>query len=94
MWDSFSPVCPKQLGLKLTDRVNMKMAGVPEKSFAEWAGKLIGLGYKVGFMEFRLASAVVDVRLCFVGPWSSLNPLLYASRWQKPTSENLGWRSR
>jgi len=31
----------------LTDRVNMKMVGVPENSFDHWAAKLIALGYVV-----------------------------------------------
>jgi len=36
-----------ELGLKLTDRVNMPMAGVPEKTFTMWATKLLGLGFNV-----------------------------------------------
>ena len=35
----------KELDLKMTDRVNMNMAGVPEGSFDHWAAKLIAKGY-------------------------------------------------
>ncbi len=31
----------------MTDRVNMRMVGVPEKAFGRWALKLIEKGYKV-----------------------------------------------
>ena len=41
----------RELDLKVTDRVNMRMVGVPEKSFELWASKLIAKGYKVGRVE-------------------------------------------
>jgi hypothetical protein len=44
--------------LKLTDRVNMCMAGVPQSSFEAWASKFIGLDLKVDEMETTLATAV------------------------------------
>jgi len=31
----------------MTDRVNMRMAGVPESSFSHWASKFLALGYKI-----------------------------------------------
>lgn len=37
----------KHLDLKMTDRVNMRMVGVPESFFSHWASKLLQLGYKV-----------------------------------------------
>jgi DNA mismatch repair protein MSH6 len=40
-----------EFDLKLTDRVKMKMVGVPEMSFEMWAGKFLAAGYKVGKVE-------------------------------------------
>ncbi|KAG8987176.1 DNA mismatch repair protein msh6, partial [Tulasnella sp. 427] len=37
--------------LKLTDRVKMKMVGVPEYSFELWASKFLAKGYKVGKVD-------------------------------------------
>ncbi|KIO19597.1 hypothetical protein M407DRAFT_30749 [Tulasnella calospora MUT 4182] len=37
--------------LKLTDRVKMKMVGVPEYSFDLWASKFLAKGYKVGKVD-------------------------------------------
>ncbi|KAI8928158.1 muts domain V-domain-containing protein [Entophlyctis helioformis] len=37
--------------LKLTDRVNMRMVGVPESSFDHWAAQFIAKGYKVAKVE-------------------------------------------
>ncbi|KAG8973234.1 DNA mismatch repair protein msh6 [Tulasnella sp. 425] len=37
--------------LKLTDRVKMKMVGVPEYAFDLWASKFLAKGYKVGKVE-------------------------------------------
>eukprot|EP00002_Diphylleia_rotans_P021703 TRINITY_DN4230_c0_g1_i6.p1 TRINITY_DN4230_c0_g1~~TRINITY_DN4230_c0_g1_i6.p1 ORF type:complete len:997 (+),score=257.98 TRINITY_DN4230_c0_g1_i6:62-3052(+) len=39
------------LGLKMTDRVNMRMAGVPEASFNVWASQLLQAGYKVAKVD-------------------------------------------
>ena len=41
----------RELDLKLTDRVKMKMVGVPEASFDMFATKLLALGYKVGRVD-------------------------------------------
>jgi DNA mismatch repair protein MSH6 len=37
--------------LKLTDRVNMKMVGIPESSFHHWASQFIAKGYKVAKVD-------------------------------------------
>jgi DNA mismatch repair protein MSH6 len=37
----------KEFDLKVTDRVNMRMVGVPESSFNEWAAKFLARGYKI-----------------------------------------------
>lgn len=37
--------------LKVVERVNMKMAGVPEKSYEYWAGKFLEKGLKIGRVD-------------------------------------------
>lgn len=39
--------------LKLTDRVNMCMAGVPEATFPEWAARFLAAGHKVARVDER-----------------------------------------
>ncbi|KNC52130.1 DNA mismatch repair protein msh6 [Thecamonas trahens ATCC 50062] len=39
------------LDLKLTERVNMRMCGVPEMHFQKWAAQLVALGYKVARVD-------------------------------------------
>eukprot|EP00698_Gefionella_okellyi_P003683 TRINITY_DN13445_c0_g1_i1.p1 TRINITY_DN13445_c0_g1~~TRINITY_DN13445_c0_g1_i1.p1 ORF type:complete len:1151 (+),score=299.87 TRINITY_DN13445_c0_g1_i1:80-3532(+) len=51
LYESDAHIGHKELDLKMTDRVNMNMAGVPENSFDHWAAKLIARGYKVGRVE-------------------------------------------
>lgn len=41
----------REFDLKLTDRVKMKMVGVPEASFDLFAAKFLALGYKVGRVD-------------------------------------------
>ncbi|KAL0096441.1 muts domain V-domain-containing protein [Phycomyces blakesleeanus] len=41
----------QEFGLKMTDRVNMRMAGVPESSFDNWASQFVAKGYKVAKVE-------------------------------------------
>ncbi|WWC67072.1 uncharacterized protein I206_100979 [Kwoniella pini CBS 10737] len=41
----------QEFDLKLTDRVKMKMVGVPEQSLEYWIQKFIGAGHKVGIVE-------------------------------------------
>ena len=44
--------------LKMTDRVNMNMAGVPEKTFELWASKFIAKGFKVGVVYTRRDTSI------------------------------------
>lgn len=37
--------------LKLTDRVNMRMVGVPEMSLDHWANQFVGAGYKIARVD-------------------------------------------
>ncbi|KJE89320.1 mismatch repair protein Msh6 [Capsaspora owczarzaki ATCC 30864] len=44
-------IAHREFDLKMSDRVNMFMAGVPESSFTMWASKFIALGYKVAKVD-------------------------------------------
>eukprot|EP01132_Coremiostelium_polycephalum_P003708 gene3708-4620_t len=51
LYENDATIGHQLLHLKMTDRVNMKMVGVPEMSFDHWASKLIELGYKVAKVD-------------------------------------------
>eukprot|EP00762_Andalucia_godoyi_P001324 ANDGO_04803.mRNA.1 DNA mismatch repair protein msh6 len=51
LYEGDADIGHKEFDLKMTDRVNMRMAGVPESSFEFWASKLVAKGYKVGRVE-------------------------------------------
>ncbi|KAJ2083299.1 DNA mismatch repair protein msh6 [Coemansia sp. RSA 988] len=58
LYEKDATVAHQQFDLKLTDRVNMRMAGVPESSFDHWVAQFLAKGYKVARvdqMESRLA---------------------------------------
>ncbi|PVU87242.1 hypothetical protein BB561_006417 [Smittium simulii] len=48
--------------LKLTDRVNMRMVGVPESSFEHWASQFVAKGYKVAKVEQMESSLAKTMR--------------------------------
>ncbi|PVV05079.1 hypothetical protein BB560_000402 [Smittium megazygosporum] len=48
--------------LKLTDRVNMRMVGVPELSFEYWASQFVAKGYKVAKVEQMESSLAKTIR--------------------------------
>eukprot|EP00996_Jenningsia_fusiforme_P000085 NODE_104_length_3257_cov_29.418329_g94_i0.p1 GENE.NODE_104_length_3257_cov_29.418329_g94_i0~~NODE_104_length_3257_cov_29.418329_g94_i0.p1 ORF type:complete len:1028 (-),score=240.60 NODE_104_length_3257_cov_29.418329_g94_i0:172-2868(-) len=59
----------REFNLKVTDRVNMRMVGVPESSFTPWAKQFLYKGYKIGRveqMEHRQADqkGIVQRELC------------------------------
>lgn len=51
LYENDAMIGHQEFDLKLTDRVKMKMVGVPEQSFEFWAAKFLGAGYKVGKVE-------------------------------------------
>ncbi|KAJ9075514.1 DNA mismatch repair protein msh6, variant 2 [Entomophthora muscae] len=51
LYEDDASIGHQQFDLKLTDRVNMKMVGVPESTFDFWAAKFIAKGYKVAKVE-------------------------------------------
>jgi DNA mismatch repair protein MSH6 len=51
LYEDDAVIAHREFGLKMTDRVRMKMAGVPESSFITFANKFLALGYKVGRVD-------------------------------------------
>lgn len=54
LYEQDADIGHRLLDLKMTDRVNMRMVGVPESSFSHWASKLLQMGYKVAKVHFFL----------------------------------------
>ncbi|RKP08628.1 muts domain V-domain-containing protein, partial [Thamnocephalis sphaerospora] len=57
LYENDADVGHRDFDLKMTDRVNMRMVGVPELSFNMWAGKFIAKGHKVAKVE-QLETAI------------------------------------
>ncbi|GAA5982227.1 hypothetical protein JCM10908_004792 [Rhodotorula pacifica] len=51
LYEEDAAIGHRDFDLKLTDRVKMKMVGVPETSFDYWAAKFLAKGYKVGRVD-------------------------------------------
>ncbi|KZT62465.1 DNA mismatch repair protein Msh6 [Calocera cornea HHB12733] len=51
LYEEDAEIGHREFDLKLTDRVKMKMVGVPESSFNFWAAKFLAKGYKVGRVD-------------------------------------------
>eukprot|EP00960_Hanusia_phi_P046930 758113-Hanusia_phi.AAC.7 len=51
MFEGDADVGHKHLHLKLTDRVKMRMCGIPEGQFSTYASRLVARGFKVGRVE-------------------------------------------
>ncbi|BFZ63086.1 DNA mismatch repair protein msh6 [Saitoella coloradoensis] len=63
LYENDATIGHQEFDLKLTDRVNMRMVGVPEKSFEYWAAQFIAKGYKVAKvdqMETALGKEIRD----------------------------------
>lgn len=57
LYENDADIGSKEFNLKMTDRVNMRMVGVPEATFDFWAAKFVGKGYKVAKVD-QLENAV------------------------------------
>ncbi|CAM6032008.1 unnamed protein product, partial [Sphagnum compactum] len=51
VYEGDADIASKQFDLKLTDRVNMRMAGVPEATLETWCRRFVGAGYRVAIVE-------------------------------------------
>lgn len=45
LYEKDADIGHQEFDLKLTDRVNMRMVGVPEMSFDMWAAQFVARGY-------------------------------------------------
>ncbi|KAJ3131884.1 DNA mismatch repair protein msh6 [Physocladia obscura] len=57
LYEKDAEVAHREFDWKLVDRVNMKMAGVPEMSFDSWASQFVARGYKVAKVD-QVESAI------------------------------------
>lgn len=62
LYEDDAIIAHREFGLKLTDRVKMKMAGVPESSYTMFANKFLGLGYKIGRVDQTETAVGKDMR--------------------------------
>ncbi|KAF9348583.1 DNA mismatch repair protein msh6 [Mortierella sp. NVP85] len=51
LYENDADIGHQQFDLKLTDRTNMRMVGVPESSFDYWAAQFVAKGYKVARVD-------------------------------------------
>lgn len=51
LYEADAELVAKLFDFRVSDRVNMKMSGFPERSYAQWTSKLLRLGYKIGKVE-------------------------------------------
>lgn len=62
LYEDDAVIAHREFGLKMTDRVRMKMAGVPESSFTIFANKFLALGYKVGRVDQTETAVAMGMR--------------------------------
>lgn len=51
LYEGDADIGAQMFDLKMTDRVNMRMVGVPEATFDWWAGKFVGAGYRIARVD-------------------------------------------
>lgn len=51
LYEDDAEIASRFFDLRVTERVNMKMAGFPESSYEVWASKFLSHGYKIGKVE-------------------------------------------
>ncbi|KLT40648.1 putative mismatch repair-related protein [Cutaneotrichosporon oleaginosum] len=62
LYENDAMIGHQEFDLKLTDRVKMKMVGVPEQTFEFWAAKFLAAGYKVGKVEQAETAIGMEMR--------------------------------
>ncbi|KAJ9117461.1 hypothetical protein QFC22_004311 [Naganishia vaughanmartiniae] len=62
LYEKDAEIGHNEFDLKLTDRVKMKMVGVPEQSFDFWCAKFLAAGYKVGKVEQAETAIGMEMR--------------------------------
>jgi DNA mismatch repair protein MSH6 len=51
LYENDADVGAREFDLKMTDRVNMRMVGVPEMAFEMWAARFVAAGYKIARVD-------------------------------------------
>ncbi|KAJ1950254.1 DNA mismatch repair protein msh6, partial [Linderina macrospora] len=62
LYENDASIGAQDFDLKMTDRVNMRMAGVPESSFDHWVAQFIAKGYKVARVDQLETKLAKDMR--------------------------------
>ncbi|KAJ1965373.1 DNA mismatch repair protein msh6 [Dipsacomyces acuminosporus] len=62
LYENDASIGHQEFDLKLTDRVNMRMAGVPESSFDHWVAQFIAKGHKVARVDQMESKLAKDMR--------------------------------
>ena len=62
LYEDDATIGHQQFDLKLTDRVNMRMVGVPESSLEMWASQFIAKGHKVARVDQRETALGKEMR--------------------------------
>ncbi|KAJ2889699.1 DNA mismatch repair protein msh6, partial [Coemansia aciculifera] len=62
LYENDATIGHQEFDLKMTDRVNMRMAGVPESSFDHWVAQFLAKGYKVARVDQMESKLAKDMR--------------------------------
>ncbi|KAJ2813639.1 DNA mismatch repair protein msh6 [Coemansia furcata] len=62
LYENDATIGHQEFDLKMTDRVNMRMAGVPESSFDTWVAQFLAKGYKVARVDQMESKLAKDMR--------------------------------
>ncbi|KAJ1721891.1 DNA mismatch repair protein msh6 [Coemansia erecta] len=62
LYENDASIGHQEFDLKMTDRVNMRMAGVPEASFDHWVAQFLARGYKVARVDQLESKLAKDMR--------------------------------
>lgn len=62
LYESDADVGAREFDLKMVDRVNMRMVGVPEAAFEMWAARFVSAGYKIAKVDQTETSIGKSIR--------------------------------
>ncbi|KAJ1942892.1 DNA mismatch repair protein msh6, partial [Kickxella alabastrina] len=62
LYENDATIGHQEFDLKMTDRVNMRMAGVPESSFDHWVSQFLAKGYKIARVDQMESKLAKDMR--------------------------------
>lgn len=62
LYEDDATIGAQEFDLKLTDRVNMRMVGVPESSLEMWAAQFIAKGYKIARVDQKESALAKEMR--------------------------------